>query len=395
MRLLYALGPGDVVVAYRRWKSSQSDVASTFASHFFDFCKKAGYAGYAVSYCPDRKWLFDGDMFVENLPKRSPKNGFLFNISHALYGLRIIWIALRWRADTVIVDSGTTHWVLLLVLKLLGKKLVAVLHETMWPRGFKPTRLGRRILLRLDTWFWRYGAAAVLAVSPECERQVRVLAGNRIPSILQFRPQYERAAFSSISPTPSLERRPFRIVFAGRIERAKGVYDVVRIARILHEVRPGAVHFDICGAGSELANLHSEVGREGLDKIVSVHGRLERAQLLEMYASSHAVIVPTRSEFREGMAMVAIEAVLCGRPVISCDVVPAVEVLTGAVLTAAPDDPQSYANAILRLLDDPEIYKKLCNACTRHRPQFFNSDLSLLAALTAVVKGLPKTPLMA
>ena len=51
-----------------------------------------------------------------------------------------------------------------------------------------------------------------------------------------------------------------------------------------------------------------------LKEIVSIRGWTLQ-DLQEVYARSHVSIVPTRSDYREGFAMTAAEAILAGRPV--------------------------------------------------------------------------------
>jgi glycosyltransferase involved in cell wall biosynthesis len=173
-------------------------------------------------------------------------------------------------------------------------------------------------------------------------------------------------------------------MFAGRIERNKGVFDIVEIAGLLESKEPGRVVFDICGTGSALEELNDFIQRTRLGRNIRTHGKLVRPDLLKRYAACHAVIVPTRSEFNEGMAMVAVEAILCCRPVIASPLVPAVELLSGAVAIATPDDPLSYADAIWRLVENAAYYERLCAACISYREQFYDPRKGLAAALETV-----------
>jgi glycosyltransferase involved in cell wall biosynthesis len=388
LRVFYALGPGDAVTSYRHWKAGEdllSETSRTFSGQFFDFCRQAGHSGYAISSFAKPEKLDDKWMIVENRPKRLSGNGIQYHVSQALYAVSIMLAALRWRADVVLVDSGTTHWVLLTPLKLAGKRVVGVLHNVPWPAGHKPTGMVKRIILASDGWFWRYIADAVVSVSPECERQVYELAGGRKTVAIQCRAQFNRGDFASIPAATAIGSEPFRVVFAGRVERDKGALDIVEIARLLELECPGRVQFDVCGGGSAFEELVDSIRRQGLGHAVRVHGKLNRPALLKIYAASHAFIVPTRSDFPEGMAMVAIEGILCGRPVITSRVVPAAEVLREAVVIATADDPRSYADAIRLLSDDAACYERLRAACPALQEQFYDPGRSLAAAFEAVV----------
>ena len=100
------------------------------------------------------------------------------------------------------------------------------------------------------------------------------------------------------------------------------------MAQKIEACAPGRVHWDVCGDGTDYERLRLIRHREmGLDSVVALHGWI--------CPEMHAVIVPTRSNFAEGFAMTAAEAILSGRPVITKNrVVPALEVLREACVEA-------------------------------------------------------------
>jgi glycosyltransferase involved in cell wall biosynthesis len=389
LRLLYALGPGDAVADYEAWRRGEAYAAETsltYSGDFYQYCRAAKHVGHAISYCERPAAIDDVWMRVENRPKRRGKSGWRYHLAELRYGLGIVRTALRWKADIVFADSGTTHWMVLGLLVLAGIPVAAVLHNTLWPAGYRPRRLAQRLILAADGLFWRRLAGALLSVSPECERQVRELAGAAPPLCLQYRRQYREEDFAAVAPPP--KRKPFRVLFAGRVEENKGVFDLVRIAGLLERQRPGKVRFEVAGGGSAGGRLKQEVARNGLEAAIRVLGRLDRAQLLRAYGRCHAVIVPTRSDFAEGFAMVCAEAVLAGRPVITSPVVPAAEALSPAVALARTDDASSYASAIARLQDDPAAYDSLQRNCAALGRVFFDRRHGLAAALHQAVEFL-------
>ena len=395
LRLLYALGPGDVVDSYKHWRASGdvlSQTSRTFSGQFFDFCKRHAHPAWAISYCAPAAKMEDGSIIVENRPKPAGPSGLRYHIAQLRYAVSIIASALHWRADAVIVDSGTTHWALLSPLKLAGIKVIGSLHNVPWPKGHKPTRLVNRLLLLTDAWFWRHVADAVIAVSPEAEKQVRELAPSFTGVVAQHRAQFNRHDFASLSPPLFCGTAPLRVLFVGRVERNKGVMDLVEIARILEKEVPGRVEFDVCGSGAALDPLKELIRRHGLRATVRIHGQLLRPALLKMYAACHVVIVPTRSDFCEGMPMACAEAILCGRPVITSPLSNADDVLPGALVLAKPDDIRSYADCIEKLLDDPALYERLATACASVQEQFYDVRNGLNAALEHVFSRLGCIP---
>ena len=181
-------------------------------------------------------------------------------------------------------------------------------------------------------------------------------------------------------PRPQLAS-PMRIMFAGRVEESKGVFDILRICEILEARRPGQFVFDICGTGGASDLLAAQVEAAKLGNSVTLHGKLMRPALLKLYGAWHLVIVPTRSSFCEGLPMVGAEAVIAGRPVITSRLCPVLELLQGVVVEAREDDPIDYAEKIEGLADDPAAYAALvCNAAVAS-VQFTNPRGGLTHAL--------------
>ncbi len=83
--------------------------------------------------------------------------------------------------------------------------------------------------------------------------------------------------------------------------------------------------------------------------------------------------------------MSAVEPILAGRPVVTNSVVPALEVVRPACLEAKPDDVGSYVDAILRLLNDEQLYQKLCAECPNLQKQFYDREQGFEAALRRVI----------
>jgi glycosyltransferase involved in cell wall biosynthesis len=120
---------------------------------------------------------------------------------------------------------------------------------------------------------------------------------------------------------------------------------------------------------------------------VSIRGWTSLEDLRDVYARSHISIVPTRSSFSEGLAMTAAEAILAGRPVLTSPVVPALEILRPACVEAKTNDVDSYVGAILKLIEDPDQYRGLCQACPDLQGQFYDRKQGLAVALKKILMG--------
>jgi len=312
----------------------------------------------------------------------------LFHLNQIWYGLSIIASALRFKADVLVVDSGTTHWFVLSLLGLTKIRVVPSLHNSYWACGFVPAGAVKRTIRALDGWFWRHGAGASLCVSPECQRQIETLAHRHNRPVFQFRCQFRPADFESVAPPPPHAQTPFRVLFAGRVEREKGVFDLLEIAEAFKSRSRGQLRIDVCGDGDAFDELKQAIADRGLTEAIVLHGKLKRPELLACYGNSHVVIVPTRSTFCEGMPMVAAEAILTGRPVVTSRLSNALDVLDGALVEAQPDDPVSYVACLRRLMTDADYYHACCRACPTIGRQFYDRDRGLAAAMERVMQSL-------
>lgn len=390
-RILYACGPGDVIQGYRDWKTGQatiSETSLTFSGQTFDFCRANQLELWAISSHPRSELIDDGQFRIENRPMRpsGKVRGWQYHVRQLRYALSLLLSASRYKADLVIVNSGTIHFFPLALFSLMGMKVVTNLHSVYWPVGYPPKSRIRKLVMQLDGWFFSHFADASMGVSPECERQVSMLAGRPVP-FFQHRAQFRESDFHALK-APDYGLRPFRVMFAGRIERNKGVFDLIDIATKLWQRRPHQVVFDVCGGGSAFDELREEVEKHGLGDIVKLHGKLIRPELLRIYEQSHLVIIPTRSDFCEGMPMVSAEAVLAGRPVLSSRVSNALDVLDEAIIEARTEDIEDYAVKIEHLLDHQGSYEKCAAACSIASRQFIDRSRGKTAALGRMLEAL-------
>ena len=386
---MYAAGPGDVIGTYRYWREGRDDpgqVAMTYSGQFFDVCRELGASGYVIASHPRREVVKDGTFRVEH--KRIPfakSIGLLYHLGQVLSGLQMIVSALRFRAEALVICDGTCHWFPLRMLPRLGIAVIPTIHCMLWRKCAPPPGRGQRILRRIDRPFWRRSAAVVLAASRDIIQQIDELAGAERRPVVEFLPTYRREAFPDTCDPP--ERRPFRVLFAGRIERYKGVFDLLEIAMRLAAAGRTDIEFDLCGSGSALPELIEHVEKSGLPGRFRLHGHCDQSAMREMFRLCHALIVPTTTDFAEGFNQVVAEGVLAGRPVITSNVCPALDYVRDAVLEVPPDDVSAYEQAILRLCDDHELYERKRQACLALKDQFYDYTRGWAAALRDALRA--------
>jgi glycosyltransferase involved in cell wall biosynthesis len=387
LRVLYAAGPGDVIGTYGHWVEGHDDpsqVAITYSSQFYEVCRALNAKAYVIASHADKKLLRDGQFLIEHrpIPLRS-SSGILYHLGQLWYGLRLIVSAVRFRSNVAVVADGTTHWFVLSILPWLGVQVIPSLHCVLW-RKYIPQRRVEKILLNLGSDVFANRCTAILTASNEITEQLKQLTASENLPLVHFFPTYQRTEFVAVGE-PDEEHSLFRVLFAGRIEYAKGVFDLLEIAKRFVALGRQDIRFDICGDGSALEALRQSVKTAGLESYFVCHGHCNKTQMREMFNRSHAVIVPTRTDFVEGFNQVVVEGILSKRPVVASAVCPALSYVGPAVVEVPPDDWTAYGDALLKLCDDRKFYKQKQQGCLGVQEQFYDKSLGWAAALKSVL----------
>jgi glycosyltransferase involved in cell wall biosynthesis len=378
IRILYAAGPGDVIGTYRHWAAGRDDpaqVAVTYSSQFYDFCRENTASGFVISSHPRREKVVEGNLRIEHRPVPFPRGpSLLYHFGKIWSGLKMVVTAVAFQADAVIVADGV-HWFVLGLLPWFGIAVVPTLHCVLWPKTRPPTGLIDRFFWVLHRRFFRKRVTAVLSLSSDITQQLLpILRGKPLP-IIPFLPSYRREAFGDGFGAPPRDGK-FRVFFAGRIEKNKGVFDLLEIARRFAREGLTDIEFDLCGDGSQLETLRQAVLADGFSDRFRLHGHTARPRMMELYEQCHVVIVPTTSDFVEGFNKVVAEGVLAGRPVITSSVCPALEYVRDAVVEVPPDAWMGYADAIVELRNSTAFYDQKRTATRAVREQFCDPNRS-------------------
>jgi len=109
---------------------------------------------------------------------------------------------------------------------------------------------------------------------------------------------------------PGGSREASRFLFAGRLNRQKGLEHLLRAFAAMK--RPAML--DVVGDGIRSNELKLLASQLGVSDRVAWHGQLNQLQLVRLYQNATAVVVPSTDE---GLGLVAAEALLCETPVIA------------------------------------------------------------------------------
>lgn len=148
---------------------------------------------------------------------------------------------------------------------------------------------------------------AVLALSAAQARTIEELYAIPVDRIHVVGAGYSSAVFHE---TPASGRDSVRILYAGKLSRAKGVPWLLRACKELDV----PFRLDLCGGGSgedaalcrTLADQVNE--RFGAD-VVTLHGNVSQRRLAELMRQAAVFVLPS---FFEGVPLVLLEALACG-----------------------------------------------------------------------------------
>lgn len=393
LRILFAAGPGDVIGTYNHWIKGQDDpsqVAITYSSQFYQVCCALNAQSYVISSCEEKKFVRDGRFTIEHRPilYRSA-SGLLYHFGQLWYNLHLVFSAVRFRADVALVINNTTHLFVFSLLPWLGVQVVPSVHCVLW-RKYTPRRMVESLILKLSRSLFVSNCFAILTASEDISEQVAQLTSGQHQPLVNFLPTYRRTEFAGVA-APDSKRSPFRVLFAGRIETDKGVFDLLEIAKRFAAQGRQDIMFDLCGAGSALELLRLAAKQAGVDASFICHGHCHKLQMREMFNQSHVVIVPTKTDFIEGFNQVVSEGVLSGRPVVTSVVCPALFYVRDAAVEIPPDDVQGYGTALLKLYDDREFYEEKRRGCLKVQEQFYDISQSWGAALKSVLLAIQES----
>jgi len=221
--------------------------------------------------------------------------------------------------------------------------LVVTLHgsDVRLARGIAPARaIFRRVAGR---------TSAVTAVSEYLANVARHMAPD--VNVLTLPMPVEVGRFSP--PEPGEARSANTLLFVGRLTEQKGINLALdALARLPEDIR-----LHIVGDGPEHANLEAHAARIGVAARVGFLGSRPPAQLPRLYREAAAVVVPSHEE---GLGLVAVEAVLCGTPVVAFASGGLVDALDNgrAGTLVPPGNVDALTDALREVLANPEAARE-------------------------------------
>lgn len=157
-----------------------------------------------------------------------------------------------------------------------------------------------------------------------------------------------------------ISKKTLRFFYAGGINRAKGLYDVIDAIKLLKKKGREAV-LRVAGRGSA-SELEAYVKSSGLTDNVTNLGLVSHSTILKEMNASDFVLVASRHSYPEGLPMTIMESLMTHTPVIASDhpmFVGRVGTM-GSVKFFKAASPSSLADVIISSCSDPKEYQMMC-----------------------------------
>lgn len=156
------------------------------------------------------------------------------------------------------------------------------------------------------------------------------------------------------------------VLMVACLKPQKAPLDFVKVARLVHDVRPDA-HFLLAGDGELKDDLLHEVERLGLSDNFHLLGW--REDVPELMKASHVVAL---TSLWEGLPRVIPQARASGRPVVATAVDGSREAVREGEdgYLCAPGDVKAISERVLTLIDDPDLARKMGEAGSRTVDEF-------------------------
>lgn len=181
-------------------------------------------------------------------------------------------------------------------------------------------------------------------------------------SVLDLRPGSARVIYNGM-PVPSAFARleppsgpgTLRIGAVGRLAEQKGLHTLIEAMRLLPHCR-----LTLVGEGPERPTLEALVRRFSLGDRVEFAG-----WAAPPWTATWAFDVLAMPSINEGFPLVIVEAMLASIPVVASTVggIPEIVVPESTGLLVPPGDPDTLAQALRRLADDPQLRRDMGARC--------------------------------
>lgn len=176
--------------------------------------------------------------------------------------------------------------------------------------------------------------------------------------------------FDNVFVPSALEKKPFSLLFVGRLVEKKGVEYLIRALPAILQQFP-ETQLTVIGTGPELSHLQALVSDLHLQNHVAFEGAVLNTDLPSYYQQHQIAVFPfivADNGDREGLPVVISEAIGCGCCVVTTDL-PGIEdiiIHDEDGLVIPQKDSQALAGTLVQLFSHPEKIERLSRSALKN-----------------------------
>jgi glycosyltransferase involved in cell wall biosynthesis len=185
----------------------------------------------------------------------------------------------------------------------------------------------------------------------------------------------------------SVSHRENIVLFLGRVERGKGIFDLLETISALRAPIPDLRL--VCAGEGDLAAVARYARHLGIEDAVRFTGWIGSAEKQSLMRRAAVFVLPS---YAEGLPMSLLEAMAAGVPVVATEVGGIPDVVTDGVtgFLFRPGDIATLERLLRRLLHDPQLGVRIATAARESVRLRFSAD-RVLAQLDEIYAGLGLT----
>jgi len=234
-------------------------------------------------------------------------------------------------------------------------------HASMWRMVLPPhlARVGETIEFRIAPPLYRRTPIVTLSESSREE----------IIHLLKMRPELVSVTPPGISPrfSPGGTRSPHPLVVAvGRLVPVKRL-DALIDALVATQRQVPKLQAVLVGEGYERAALEARIAAAGATSWISLPGRVDDADLIELYRRAWVL---TSASAREGWGMTITEAAACGTPAVVTRIAGHNDAVDEGRSGILVDEPADLTPALTGVLTTPRLHEQLVAGALAHAERF-------------------------
>ncbi len=246
-----------------------------------------------------------------------------------------------------------------------GKKFIFDHHDInpeLYEAKFKRRDFFYRCLLAAERATF---AIADISVATNCSyRDIAIVRGKMPPErvhVVRSGPSLERMRIQP--PRPALKNgRAYLVGYVGVLGAQEGIHYLLEAVRhIVRGLGRTDIQFGLVGGGPELNRLKALARYLGVADYLTFTGRVPDAEMLAMLNTADVCVNPDEYNAMNDKSTMnkILEYMALGKPIVQFDLTEGRYSAGEASLYAVPNDAVDLARNIVRLVDDPELRRRM------------------------------------